>query len=100
PGRDARVWRSTQKAVDTILVICPSGYFVAPVAVYFCSKSPAQCAHPVPPEGRSRTSRTWGQAAVGAGPVFVRESVRRAAGAAPAKPCGPDAPRAGVKFPG
>jgi hypothetical protein len=42
----------------------------------FRRKSPAQCAHPVPPEGRSRTSRTWGQAAVGAGSVAVRESVR------------------------
>ena len=33
-------------------------------------------AHPVPQEGRSRTSRTLGQAAVGAGPVAARESVR------------------------
>src|SRR6185437_8996491 len=65
----------------------------------FLRKSPAQSPHPVPPEGRSRTSRTWGQAAVGARPrrrARKRADVRREP--APAKPCGPDAPRAGVKF--
>jgi hypothetical protein len=31
-----------RKVLDSILVICPAGYFVAPLVVVFGGKSPAQ----------------------------------------------------------
>jgi hypothetical protein len=41
-GFGRRAWRAERKVLDSILVICPAGYFVAPLVVVFGGKSPAQ----------------------------------------------------------
>ncbi len=73
--------------LDADSLICPSCYFVAPVAVYFYGKSPAQCAHPAPARGGvSTVTKRWARGAMGVWCHQAGDMARTA------KSCGPDAP--------